>query len=359
MTPKIILQKIIHFQRHAILIQKNLPVLSRVLSGYFRTLVLKQNVLRTVEFTVTGDCNVNCEMCYATRIVQKKKKYLTPSHYHSIWQQAKKLGAFSAIISGGEATMRKDLFEVIEALEPKQTLIALVTNSTLLSQDYLVRLKNSGINIIHLSLNSVDPEVNDRMRDFQGHFEHTKRISKEAKDLGFEVCLSKVVSHNAFGRTKEVAEFAKKHDLGVVFSLACPTGNWANARAHLLSPDEWRTIDQYMKENPHIRADWTINFSMKNECPGGREKICISHYGDVMGCGMNFISLGNVLEEPLEVIWERMCSWGPFKKRSDKCLIALDPEYLEEYLLPIAGNDVLPVSVEDHPVHPMPLHPPK
>jgi MoaA/NifB/PqqE/SkfB family radical SAM enzyme len=94
---------------------------------------------------------------------------------------------------------------------------------------------------------------------------------------------------------------------------------------------------------------------MLKECPGGREKLCISPYGEVIGCGMNYISFGNVLQEPLENIWERTCEWPPFKKRSKKCLIALDEEYLEEYLLPVAGYETLPVSIEQHPVHPMKL----
>lgn len=349
------IKKLRHFARHSVLLWKNLPVLPRVFKGYFKTLVLGKNVLRTIEFTITADCNVNCEMCYASRIKQKDKKPLTPDDYQGIWQQAKKLGAFSAVISGGEPTVRRDLLDVIAALEPQKTMIALVTNSTLLDRDMLVKLKDAGVNVIHPSLNSVDPEENDRIRDFQGHFDKVKQVCSDAKELGFEVCLSNVVSHNQFERTKKVVEFARENDLGVVFSLACPTGNWAGAREELLTMEEWYEVDKYMKDHPFIRSDWTINFSLRQECPGGREKLCISPYGDVMGCGMNFISHGNVLEEPLEDIWKRMCEWPPFKRRSDKCLIAIDPEYLEEYLLPVAGSDVLPVPLDKHPKHPQAL----
>ncbi|HUU39618.1 MAG TPA: SPASM domain-containing protein, partial [Desulfatiglandales bacterium] len=135
----------------------------------------------------------------------------------------------------------------------------------------------------------------------------------------------------------------------------CPTGNWEGACEHLLTQEEWDEVDRFMIEHPHVRSDWTINFSMRKECPGGREKLCISPYGDVMGCGMNFISLGNVLEEPLEIIWKRTCEWPPFKRRATKCLIAVDEEYLKEYIFPIVGYDTLPVSIFEHPVHPMNL----
>ncbi len=346
-------KKIRHYLRHSILLKGKRTVLPRVISGYFRTLLLKQDVLRTVEFTITADCNVNCEMCYASRIKKKNRQYLTPKDYQSIWRQAKNLGAFSAIISGGEPVIRKELFEIIKSLDPENTIIAIVTNSILIDKNLLFKLKEAGVNVIHFSLNSIDAEENDKMRDFQGHFNHVSDLCAVAKSLGIEVCLSTIVSHNEIERVKKVAEYAQQHDIGVVFSLACPSGNWAGAREHLLTIDEWKIVDQFMKENPFIRSDWTINFSLKNECPGGREKICISPYGDVMGCGMNFISFGNVLEESLEKIWKRMCGWEQFKKRSALCLTALDPEYLEEYLLPVVGNSELPVPIDQHPVHPM------
>lgn len=349
------ISKVRHFFRHSVLLRKNLHVLGRVFMGYFKTLVIGRNALRTVEFTITADCNVNCEMCYASRIKQNAKKLLTPDEYRRVWAEARNMGAFSVLISGGEPTIRKDLFEVIEAFSPKDNMVAIVTNSTQLNSAMLKRLRDAHVSVIHLSLNSVNPEENDRIRDFAGHFDRVKRVAIEAKSLGFEVCLSNVVSRGELDRSKKVAEFAKQNGYGVVFSLACPTGNWAGAREMLLTPEEWASVDKYMKDNPYIRSDWTINFSMKSECPGGREKICISPYGDVMGCGMNFVSFGNVRTEPLRDIWMRMCQWGPFKQRSKHCLIALDKEYLDEYLLPISGSRVLPVPVDRHPVHPMKL----
>ncbi len=83
--------------------------------------------------------------------------------------------------------------------------------------------------------------------------------------------------------------------------------------------------------------------------------MCISPYGDYMGCGMNFISLGNIRKESLETIWKRACEWKPFKQKANKCLIAVDQEYLDEYLLPIVGSSSLPVQIDKHPKHPMKL----
>lgn len=108
-----------------------------------------------------------------------------------------------------------------------------------------------------------------------------------------------------------------------------------------------------MRDNPFIRSDWTINFSCKVECPGGREKIAISPYGEVTGCGMNYVSFGNVRTEPLVKIWKRMGQFYYFKKRSPDCLIGADLEYIEKYLHPLASVQELPVRIDQHPKHPV------
>lgn len=210
-------QKLRHFIKHSKLILNNFSVMPRVVRGYFRTLILKKNTLRTLELTVTPECNVNCEMCYATKIHQKGQEYLTPAEYKDLWKQAKKMGAFSVVISGGEPTMRSDLFEIIAALEPGKTLIGIVSNSTRLNKDYLQKLFDAGVSVLHLSLNSVDEEQNDKQRDYDGHFKRVNEVVDMAKEIGFQVLFSTVVAHDGMENTKAVVEFAKKRGVGVVF----------------------------------------------------------------------------------------------------------------------------------------------
>ncbi|MBF0209148.1 MAG: SPASM domain-containing protein, partial [Oligoflexia bacterium] len=133
----------------------------------------------------------------------------------------------------------------------------------------------------------------------------------------------------------------------------CPTGNFSGKKENTLTPDDWKIVQTKMKKNPHIRSDWTINFSMKVECPGGREKVAITPYGEVMGCGMNYVSFGNIREEPLKNIWQRMSNFPHFKKRSTDCLIGADQEYIDEYLIPLSEYQSLPIRINEHPKNPI------
>lgn len=334
---------------HSSILWKNRKAIPRVASGYFNRLVLQKPVLRTVEFAVTPFCNVNCQMCYATKLVDKSKELMKPDDYAAIWKQATRLGAFSAHISGGEPTLRRDLTEIIAAFEPGKNIVSMTTNATRLDSSYLQRLRQAGLSVLHFSLNNLDPEVNDSERDFKGHSSTVMNAIDDAKKLGFDVCLSIVVAHGKLKEMRELSQLAKQKNIGIVFSLATPSGNWAGACDQMLTPDEWLEVDLFMQKSPHVRSDWMINLSMKKECPAGYEKVSISPYGEVQGCAMSFVSHGNVLSDPLEAIWSDMRQFEPYRKRSPVCLIGLDHEFVNAYLLPANSMPVLPVRADKLP----------
>ena len=345
-------QKLKHFLYHTNVIKHRYKLIPKILSGYAKTLLLRKNVLRTIEFALLAECNSKCVSCYATKIKKEDDTYLTVDEYRDIWKQASRLGVFSVILSGGEPTLRKDIFDIIAVMEPESTIFAIVSNSLNLNASYLADLKKSGVGTIHLSLDSTDEATNDQFRGAEGHFKKVIESIEEAKKQGMAVCISTIIMHNGMAKMKEMVRFAKDHQIGIVFSLACASGKWSDAENTLLLPEEWEYVQRYMKENAHIRSDWTINLSMKQECPGGREKLSISSYGEVTGCGMNYVSFGNVRDEPLEKIWRRMCNFPDFKRRSRDCLIGANHEYIEKYIKPLSGLNV-PVRIDEHPTNPI------
>lgn len=346
------LSELKHYIYHAKVIKKRVGIIPKILSGYVKTLIFRRNALRTIEFALTAECNSKCIMCYASKLKRDDDVYLTVEEYKKIWQQASKLGVFSVILSGGEPTLRKDIFDIISVMDPKNTIFALVTNSLNLNKNFFLDLKHAGVEVLHLSLDSTDEATNDRIRGSKGHFKKVIQSIQDAKQIGLSVYISTVIMHNGLDKMKEMVRFVKENDIGIVFSLACVSGNWAEEKDVLLTENEWQYVQEYMRQNVFIRSDWTINFSMRQECPGGREKMAISSYGDVMGCGMNYISFGNIREEPLENIWKRMCNFPDFKRRSPNCLIGVNHEYIEKFIRPLSGLTV-PVKIDKHSTNPI------
>jgi len=178
---------------------------------------------------------------------------------------------------------------------------------------------------------------------------------ENAKTLGMNVYLSTVVAHNGLEKMKAMTDFTREKKIGIVFSLACPTGEWSGNKQSVLLPSEWKQVQDYMAAHKHIRSDWTINFSMRTECPAGREKVAISPYGEITGCGMNYVSFGNIREEPLDALMKRIGNFPEFKRRPTSCLIGADHKYIDDYLIPLADKKQLPIRINEHPKRPMAL----
>ncbi|MGA1865125.1 MAG: radical SAM/SPASM domain-containing protein [bacterium] len=305
-----------------------------------------------MELSLLAECNSNCVMCYAANTKRENDSYLSVEEYKNLWQQASMLGAFTVTLSGGEPTLRSDLFDIISVLDPGNTIVALVTNSLNLNEDFLKDLKSAGVGTIHFSLDGSNELDNDSFRRIPGHFKKVIESINIAKKQGFTVCLSTIIMHNGMDNMKEMVKLATETGTGIVFSPACLSGRLEKEKDVLLTRDEWEYMLSLMKSHSRIRCDFTINLSMRQECPGGREKIGVSCYGDVSSCGMNPISFGNIREESLQKIWRRMHNFPDFKKRTRDCLIAVDYEYIDKYVRPLLGSTV-PVSIDRHPVNPI------
>jgi len=100
-----------------------------------------------------------------------------------------------------------------------------------------------------------------------------------------------------------------------------------------------------------MRSDWNINMSLKNECPGGREKLGVSAYGDIATCPMNPVSYGNLRKNSLKDIREKMMLSPEIAQRSPNCLIGSDHKYIKDFMAPIANYKEFPVLVDEHPVY--------
>ena len=319
--------------------------------GYFSTLILRRPTLRTIEFSVNTDCQSECEFCYSTQNVSDSEDELSLEEIRRIWQEAKKLGAFSSIISGGEPTLRKDLVEVLEAVEAKDHIVCMTTNAIALNESRLEKLKEAGLSTIHFSLDSLDPDENDKIRGYKGHYAHVIRCIQWAKNLDYNIAISTVAGHGDKKKIEKMIEFCKERKVALVLSLASAMGEWAGQLENNVTTEEWNMYNKMMADNSFMRSDWNINMSLKNECPGGREKLGVSAYGDIATCPMNPVSYGNLRKNSLKDIREKMMLSPEIAQRSPNCLIGSDHKYIKEFMEPIANYKEFPVLVDEHPVY--------
>ena len=71
-------------------------------------------------------------------------------------------------LSGGETLLKKDIFDFVELIAQEGIRFSLVTNGFLLNESNARRLADSGLNVLAISLDSVDEKIHDYIRGRQG-----------------------------------------------------------------------------------------------------------------------------------------------------------------------------------------------
>lgn len=338
--------------KHFEFLKRKPLVVSRIINGFFRKIILRQDVLRTVDLAVTGDCHYKCTFCSAYRLYGKGKPYLTVEQIKNIWEECVKLGVMHVNIAGGEPFLRDidELCQIIRNFKPSHFLVSLVSNGLNITKDKLERLKRAGLDTLQLSIESIDSGKHDSMVGIKGNFGKVMEAIGYAKELKLNVCLNAVFYSTNADEIKKLIDFSKKENIFLVLNTASAEGKWRGLDNMRLKEKDIATFEGFMRF-PHVRHDSSINFSGKRECPAGKERVHITAYGDVLTCPLVQISYGNALEEPLKRIYERMANMEHLKKYSGMCKHAFDENYYKEILLPIEEEEKRPVFIFNHPLY--------
>lgn len=296
----------------------NYRIRYRTVKGYFKRAILKKPVLRSVELAITYDCNAGCDMCYA-RNLKEKKKLLTVEQIKNVWDQAYRLGAIHINVTGGEPLVRKDIYDIIKVLKPKSSIVSVVTNASLINEEVIKKLKEAGLNYLQISLDSTDPKMHNELRKIPNLYDKIINTVNLCKKYNINVCFSSVVYHEGIKEFKKIVELAKKYDIFVLMNYVGIIGGWDRAVDKALTKEDFEEIRNLMKD-PNVRYHTMYNFSCRQECPAGKEKLYITAYGDVMTCvKIQQKVWGNVLNEPLKDIWMRMYNDPEFRRIEATC----------------------------------------
>jgi MoaA/NifB/PqqE/SkfB family radical SAM enzyme len=336
--------------RHLKFVRKKPFVSPRIARGFFNALILRKPVLRTIDLAVTYDCHYGCEYCSARSLRNPHKQPMTVEQMTRVLNDASKLGRIHTNFTGGEPLLRDvdDLCRLLKATRARSHLYSLVTSSLNVSKEKLTRLREAGLDTIQLSFESLDPEENDKIRGVPGAFKKTMDALKWSKELGLNICLSAVVTHQNIRHLGGMIKFAKDQGCWLLLNKASSSGGWVDKKEVRMDEEDLDLFEELLSI-PHTRSDIILNFRGFQGCPGGIERIYITAYGDVMMCPHVQISYGNVLEEPLEMIYRRMAQMPHLSSRSTVCKHAFDEEFYTDYLLPIEHRKQMPIPYEEHP----------
>ncbi len=128
-----------------------------------------------VSLVVTYRCNFRCNSCTVWRM--DKYPELSSQQWNEVILQLKKTLAreTSIELSGGEPLIRKDLaYSTIKSLSKFFKNVGINSNASMLDEETIKKLKNSGITFVKISLYSYINEIHDQLRGFPSAAEHAK-----------------------------------------------------------------------------------------------------------------------------------------------------------------------------------------
>ena len=333
--------------------QGKLQLVARAATGYVKYLAGQRPRLRYVDVIMHYACNLKCEHCSCETLKDSSRKQLTPEDWGRVAKQAEKMGVITFGVQGGEPLVYKDLDKVLANLNTQRNFISIKTNGTIASPELFEKLKKAGVDSLTVGFGPVPNEyefddynrMTRKLKDaFSISFETVKMIS----EAGLKPMMSVVVSKENIGSKvfQGIIDLAREHGAILNCALAVPVGSWALNYDIMLRAEDRKELNQIMQENPHVRTDFESNW-MIDGCGALKEKVYISPYGDVLPCPFIHISFGNVLEEPLDVIWRRGCQQNTFAEYPPVCIAAEDEIFLSYLNIAEQKGAQMPIRFDD------------
>ena len=176
---------------------------------------------RRFDLKVTYQCNNSCRLC-----VQGDKRRRFPHHprlsYLKKILKTKRATCRQVVFTGGEPTVRPDIFELIACAKGLAYEVQIQTNGRMFAyKDFAKRAVHMGVDSFGVSLHGADARTQDFLTRVPGSFEQATRGIVNLLSLRATVATNTVViKHNYRQLLKLVDLF---HDLGVTqFQLAYP-----------------------------------------------------------------------------------------------------------------------------------------
>jgi MoaA/NifB/PqqE/SkfB family radical SAM enzyme len=263
------------------------------------------------------------------------------------------LGVSIIGLTGGEPLLREDLESIVASIDSRSSSI-LFTSGDGLTDERAKRLKRSGLFGIAVSLDHYDAAEHDRKRGSQGAFQTALGAVSTALQHGYYTMLQVVATRDMFNGNTMDRYLSLAGDMGIHeirLLEPMPTGRLIDAQGCCFLSCEQREALRALHKRTNtdpgltkISAFAQLEHGDMYGCGAGFQHAYIDSVGNVCPCDFVPISFGNVTEESVAPILDRMMS--ALGQPGRTCLIQKHAKRLRELFkgaLPIRFEDVEPV----------------
>lgn len=304
------------------------PLYKKVLVNSVKNFLRKHSPSSAV-LGLTYRCQCHCVHCSAGQYEKNMQAEMNTQSWLSLLDDIDRLGVPRVNLSGGEALLREDIFEIVEHAAKKFVLI-LESNGQLLSDQTTRRLKQAGLSCVAISIDSASPDIHNRLRGLEGCFQRAIEGIMNCKKNKLPCFLSTYIPMERanYANIHNLMKLAK--NLGVLAVRVLPPRPVGSFSCHLhalLSKEEedfvTSAIDPYLAYFKGMPAPSICGIFT-------RATFYISPYGQLQPCPFMPLSFGNIQNHPLSLLLDRMWSHRIFDVEHKDCL-ALNETFRNQY----------------------------
>lgn len=283
-------------------------------------LIYKARIPWRAVIEVTNLCQLNCIHCFHGdhRGVEKE---LSTNEIYCLISELRSIGTMQLTITGGEATLRPDIIDIIDYAISNDMNVQLLSNGQI---DFALLEKLSQFKhkfAIEISLMGVY-SANDQIVQRNGAYKRTINAIEYLLKSGINVTVNTVVMKQNFSQLHEISKVleglnAKWSHSPLIYGDREYSYRLDDSQLcyyYQMFPGETELMSNLNKIDPK-----NINYDIG--CNAGCTTVLIAANGDVFPCvWLREMRVGNIREEKLSVIWakSKVSSFEDFG--CDECL---------------------------------------
>ena len=274
-----------------------------------------------MDLALTYRCNNNCAHCYNGR--PRDYPEMSLEQWKTVLDKLWDLGIPHIVFTGGEPTLYRHLPELIAHAEANGQITGLNTNARRLADpQFTAALVNAGLDHIQITLESHDPEIHNFIVGRRGAWEQTVSGLRNALKSPLYVMTNTTLLQSNSPTLSQTLDFLGRegvptlglnaliyagHGLtvgtGLRESELPPLLNLARHKTSIYNQKLiWYTPTQYCHFDPQ-----QLELGVKG-CTAALYNMCVESDGSVLPCQSYYQSLGNILYDSWDSIWNHELS---------------------------------------------------
>ncbi len=278
---------------------------------------------------LTYACNLACVHCLSSS-GRRDPRELTTDECKALIDEWAAMGVFYVNIGGGEPTIRRDFFELIDYAIDNRVGVKFSTNGSRIDAAVARRLAVMDYLDLQISIDGASAEVNDAVRG-EGSFATAVRAMEHLADADFgPFKISIVMTRHNVAELDDFAALADRFGAQLRVTRLRPSGRGAESW-HDLHPTnaQQRTIYHWLQDHPDtLTGDSFFHLNALGEslpglsmCGAGRVVCLVDPIGDVYACPfvMHDAFKGGSVRDPggFTAVWRTSPTFAAYRDPAD------------------------------------------